>query len=61
MQNPTKITYLLGVALLGLVYMPIKAVLENDWMLLGLVLLYLLSLRVLGNFITKRWYEREST
>lgn len=47
------IVYLVGVALLGLLYEPVKAALGGQWLFVGCVFAYLLALRLLGNLIAK--------
>ena len=45
------LVYLLGVVALGLVYEPIKKGIDDDWMVVGICVVYLVFLRLLGKFI----------
>jgi hypothetical protein len=45
--------YLVGVALLGLLYEPVKSALGGQWLFVGCVFAYLVALRLLGTLITK--------
>lgn len=47
------VLYLVGVALLGLLYEPVQAALGGQRLFVGCVLAYLVALRLLGNLIAK--------
>ncbi len=47
------IVYLVGVALLGLFYGPVKSFLGGEWLFVAVVVAYLLSLRLIGYWVQK--------
>jgi hypothetical protein len=56
--SPQFIVYLVGVALLGLFYEPVKSALGGQWLFVGCVLAYLVAPRLLGTLIAKRKHGR---
>ena len=59
--NPSLCVYLVGIILLGATYELIKPALGGGVLFVCAVVIYLLALRLIGNFISRKWHERKST
>jgi hypothetical protein len=57
--SPQYIVYILGVAGLGLFYVPIKSALGGQWLFLISAIAYLLALRFLGAWVAKQFASGE--
>ncbi len=60
-KDPRLIVYCVGIITFGLVYEEAKSALGGEWIFVGAACLYLLSLRLLGDFIARKWNERKLT
>lgn len=49
--TPEFIVYLVGIALAGFFYEPVKSALGGEWLFLGCAVAYAVALRVLGHFV----------
>lgn len=54
------VVYLVGAALLGFLYAPVKAALGGQWLFLLFVVGYLLALRLLGVWVAKLRAQKEA-
>jgi tellurite resistance protein TehA-like permease len=59
--NPSLYVYLLGIILLGATYELVKSALGGEVLFVCAVVIYLLALRLIGDFISRKWHERKST
>jgi hypothetical protein len=59
--SPQFIVYMVGIALLGLFYGPVKAALGGEWLFLVGVICYLLALRLVGNWVARVWAHRRAS
>ena len=53
--NPSFIVYIVGVMLLGLFYGEVKQSLGGELLFFVCVVAYLLALRLIADFISKKW------
>lgn len=58
-MNPSAIVYLVGISLFGFFYAPLKGVIGDTWFFVGAAVLYLIFLRLAGDFIAKKWSARK--
>jgi hypothetical protein len=58
--SPQFIIYLVGVAVLGLLFAPVKAALGGRWLFLLSVVGYLVALRLLGVWVAKVRAQKEA-
>jgi hypothetical protein len=58
--SPQFIIYLVGVAVLGLFYGPVKSALGGEWLFVLSVVGYLFALRLLGVWVNKPRAQREA-
>ena len=58
--SPQFIVYLVGVAVLGLFYTPVKSALGGQWLFLLSVVGYLLALRLLGGWVAKLRTQKDA-
>lgn len=59
--NPSFLIYILGIIVFGLLYELLKQSFDESWWFVGGVIVYLLALRVIGDFCTRKWLERQNT
>jgi tellurite resistance protein TehA-like permease len=59
--NPSLYVYLVGIIVLGSTYEIVKSALGGEVLFVCAVVIYLLALRLIGDFISRKWHERKST
>jgi hypothetical protein len=59
--NPSWYIYIVGIIVLGLSYETVKSVLGGEILFVCSVVIYLLVLRQIGDFVSRKWSERKST
>lgn len=59
--NPSFMIYIFGIIVFGLFYEFFRRSLEESWWFVGFAVIYLLALRVIGDFFARKWRERRSS
>ena len=57
--NPSWIVYIVGISLFGLYYEKMKFTLGGDLHFIGAAIMYLLALRLIGDFVARKWRVRK--
>jgi predicted ABC-type exoprotein transport system permease subunit len=58
--GPQFLVYLVGIIVLGLLYVPMKSALGGQWLFVLAVVCYLLALRLLGFWLAKARLKRDA-
>jgi len=59
--NPSGVVYLVGIFLLGTCYYQVKEALGGGVLFVIAAIIYLAVLRLIGDFVAKKWHGRKST
>ncbi len=58
--NPSWYIYLVGIAIFGLCYESVKSALGGQFLFVGAAIIYLIALRLIGDFVGRIWHERKT-
>lgn len=55
--NPSWYIYLVGIILFGLCYETVKSALGGQFLFVGAAIIYLIALRLIGDFVERKWHD----